>query len=139
MTTRTGWMGLMALVVGLSAVAPAWADVLRYHYVPAADGSNVVVLANPTGAPLGERLTGLGAPCGPARNPPRPTWMVTFRHPCTGRTVVVPLALPVGTPIIEHRGPTRLAYNYGSFSVQIQFFADGSLDVTYNNGFFRAL
>jgi hypothetical protein len=52
--------------------------------------------------------------------------------------VTVPLFLPWGTLRIEHVRD-RIVYNYGSFTTQVRFLPDGSLDVIYNNGFLRAL
>jgi hypothetical protein len=63
---------------------------------------------------------------------------VTFGHPCTGQTVVVPLALPDSTPQMEYR-PNRVIYNYGSYTVEVHFLANGLVDVIYNSGLFRAL
>jgi hypothetical protein len=63
--------------------------------------------------------------------------MVTFRHPCTGRSLVLPLALPRDTPQMEYR-TNRTIYNYGSYTVEVSFLADGTADVIYNNGLLRA-
>jgi hypothetical protein len=64
--------------------------------------------------------------------------MVTFRHPCTGLTVVAPLALPDSTPRMEYR-TNRVIYNYGSYTVEVHFLPDGRVDVIYNSGLFREL
>jgi hypothetical protein len=59
-------------------------------------------------------------------------------HPCTGQAVSVPLALPCDTPVIQHvRNST--VYNYGSYTVEVRFLADGSVDVIYNSGLLRAV
>jgi hypothetical protein len=52
--------------------------------------------------------------------------------------VVVPLALPCGTPVIEHVW-RRTVYNYGSYTVEVRFLPDGSVDVMYDSGLLRAL
>jgi hypothetical protein len=70
--------------------------------------------------------------------PPRPTCVMTYRHPYTGQVVKVPLALPAGTPIVQHTW-ARVVYNYGSYTVSVVFLSDGSVDVRYNSGFFRPL
>jgi hypothetical protein len=139
MNRRTAWIGLAALAAGLAACGTAHAAVARFHYVPPPNGGNVLV---PTLSPCGtsgEKFSWFGSVRQPCCTPPRPTCTVTFPHPCTGRCVVVPLALPRGTPIIEHRGASRVIYNYGSYTVEIQFLGDGSVDVIYNSGFLRDL
>ena len=73
-----------------------------------------------------------------ARTPPRPTCLLTYRHPCTGQAVTVPLALPEGTPTIQYK-LRQVVYNYGSYAVEVHFLPDGSVAVVYNSGLFRAL
>jgi hypothetical protein len=98
------------------------------------------------GAPLkpDEALTGTGdirwhALCkGKHSCLPTPTCVLTFTHPCTGQAVAVPLYLPAGTPNIEHVY-RRIVYNYGSYTVEVRFLPDGSVDVIYNSGLLRAL
>ena len=53
-------------------------------------------------------------------------------------TITVPLSFPEGTPRIEHRAD-RVIYNYGSYTVEVHFLPDGSVDVVYNSGLRRAL
>jgi hypothetical protein len=84
-----------------------------------------------------ERVSWFGSvrqPDVPAR---RPTHLVSFQHPYLGRTVTLPLCLPDSTPRMEYR-PDRVTYNYGSYIVEVHFLPDGSADVIYNSGFFRA-
>jgi hypothetical protein len=52
--------------------------------------------------------------------------------------VIVPLALPEGIPVIEHRNG-RVIYNYGTYTVETVFLPDGTVDVVYNSGLLRAL
>jgi hypothetical protein len=52
--------------------------------------------------------------------------------------VNVPLALPDGTPVIEHVGQ-RIVYNYGSYTVEVRFLPDGGVDVVYNSGLLRRI
>jgi hypothetical protein len=128
---------LPALLVGLAAAGRTRADVVRYHYPPAGPGCQTVLSPGP-GGPVGERQPWRGSarrdPVGP---PPQPTHLVTFRHPYTGGLVTVPMTLPAdSTPRIEHVGD-RVVFNYGSYTVEAEFFADGSVDVIYNGGLFR--
>jgi hypothetical protein len=139
MNPRTAWIGLAALGLCLASAGPAGAAVGRFHYVTPPGGGNVLVPTAGPGGTSGVVSNWFGSVCQPACTPPRPNVLVTFPHPCTGRCVVVPLALPRGTPNIEHRGSTRVIYNYGSYTVEVQFLADGSVDVIYNSGFFRDL
>jgi hypothetical protein len=86
------------------------------------------------GAP-GEKITVFGR--SPYTSPPpQATYLVTFRHPLTNCTVTVPLGLLPDTPTIEHR-TNRVVYNYGSYIVEVRFLADGSVDVSYDNGLLR--
>jgi hypothetical protein len=133
MPARKGLIkGVGVLVLLLLAAAPAAAAKVRYHYAPT-DGCGTL-------APLGggERLTWTGGwepyPC----PPPRPTCLLTYRHPCTGQAVTVPLALPEGTPTIQYK-LRQVVYNYGSYAVEVHFLPDGSVAVVYNSGLFRAL
>jgi hypothetical protein len=88
------------------------------------------------GAP-GEYI-GLTGVC-PYNCEPKPNCQKTFRHPCTGQCLNVPLRLPLdSTPNIEHRRD-RVIYNYGSYTVEIDFLPDGSVNVIYNSGLMRAV
>jgi hypothetical protein len=121
---------LVLLITGSVASAAR----LRFHYGPAdgiCDGS-----CKPTAAlnVTGERISLFGSPreaCGDRL--PRPACFITYRHACTGQLVTVPVALPEGTPRIEHRWG-RLIYNYGSYTVEVVFVPDGTVDVIYNSG-----
>jgi hypothetical protein len=132
------WLSAATAVVLLAASAgTAHAARIRYHFVPVNGGPAVVLTpATPGGAP-GERLSWIGRAPEPYNClPPPPTAQVCFVHPCTGRQLTVPLALPPDTPQIEHRRNWTY-YNYGSYAVEIHFLEDGSLDVIYNSGLWR--
>ncbi|MCS6852543.1 MAG: hypothetical protein NZ700_15400 [Gemmataceae bacterium] len=124
----------------LAAAAPSAAQAAqaRFRYVPVDAQGNTTLqpFANPQ-AP-GELTTWFGLVRQPYPRQPRPTRLMTYQHPFSGRSITVPLALPEGTPIIQ-RGPTRIAYNYGSYVVAVQFLPDGSVDVVYNSGWLRGL
>lgn len=132
-------IGLTALLLSLWLGCVAQAAVARFHYVPADASGKMIVPATSAYGGAGERLSWFGSVRQACPQPPRATRMVTFRHPCTGRAVIVPLALPDGTPVIEHRGPMTVVYNYGSYTVEVDFLRDGSVDVVYNSGFLRGL
>jgi hypothetical protein len=120
----------------LALTPAARAGQTRYHYVPVdAAGNTVLKPAEPGGAP-GERVTRFGTVREPVLQQSRPTHLVTFRHPWTGRCVTVPLTLPEGTPRIEYTR-TRVVYNYGSYTVEAQFCRDGSVDVVYDTSLLR--
>lgn len=126
----------LAGIILLSISATADAARGRFHYVPADScGTAALKPSGPCGT-VGERISVLGTR--PDCCPPPPTCLHTYRHPCTGQTVVVPLALPDDTPVIYHRA-NRIIYNYGSYAVEVHFLPDGSVDVVYNSGLFRAL
>jgi hypothetical protein len=107
---------------------------LRFHYGPGdgiCDGS-----CKPTPAlnVCGERVSLFGSVREASGDRlPRPAYFITYRHPFTGQCVTVPVALPEGTPRIEHRG-CRIIYNYGSYTVEVAFVPDGTVDVIYNSG-----
>ena len=111
----------------------AEAATVRFHYVPSESEKTTM---KPAGGGVTERVRWFGTVREPYRLPLRPTHIVTFRHPYTGRNVAVPLALPEGTPNLMH-GPDRIVFNYGSYTVGAHFFPDGSVDVVYNSGFLR--
>lgn len=132
MISRIGWT--LAVLLLLAVATTAEAARARFHYEPVDNCGTMQLRPGPC-AP-GERTSVLGR-C-PDANPPCPTCMKSFRHLCTGQVVVVPLALPDGTPVIYHRG-NRISFNYGSYVVEVYFYADGSVDVVYNSGLLRAL
>jgi hypothetical protein len=130
------WVAMLVLL----GLAPSWAaaEQVRYHFVPAdACGAMTQVPAGPEGT-IGELKRGLGVLALPHPYAVRPNQMVTFRHPYTGRNVTVPLRLPDGPPRLEHRSD-RIVYNYGDYTVEARFLADGSVDVVYNSGLLRPL
>ena len=112
------------------------AAVVRFHYLPA-DSPEQTTL-KPAGGGIGERVRWFGAVREPYNGSLRPTHVVTFRHPYTGRNVSLPLALPERTPIIL-RSSNRVLFNYGSYTVGAHFFPDGSVDIVYDSGLLREL
>jgi hypothetical protein len=116
---------------------------LQFHYLPAEVGGNTALKPSEAGG-TGERAGWFGMARAPrwgqtpgAYAPPLANFAATVRHPYTGRTVIVPLSLPEGTPRVEHVW-NRLVYNYGSYTVEIRFLPDGSFDVIYDSGLLRA-
>jgi hypothetical protein len=114
-------------------VSAAW---VRYHYGPV-DACGTMSLKPGASGMVGERVSWFGAARAPEYNPPRPSYWLTFRHSYTGSLVNVPVSLPEGTPWIQYR-TNWVIYNYGSYAVEIHFLSDGTVDVVYNSGLFRA-
>jgi hypothetical protein len=125
------WLrALVPVFVMMVAAGQASAARLRYHYQPAPCPGPALSCAG------GERLTLRGWE--PYGNPPPPaTCLATFKHPATGQCITLPLALPPSTPNMEYR-TNRVIYNYGSYTVEVHFLADGTADVIYNSGLQRA-
>ena len=134
LSSRTVLVPAVALVTVLLSGETAAAARVRYHYVPSPGGGPMTLAPVAPGFP-GERLNAFGRRPHAAL-PPQATWMGAYRHPFSGATVQVPLGLPFETPTVEHRN-NRLAYNYGSYLVEVIFLPDGSVDVVYSNGLFR--
>jgi hypothetical protein len=126
---------LLIMVLALllfPAAGSAVAARARFHYAPDAQGNLCL-----QGATQSSALYGLAQPA--ECPPPRPTHFLTFRHPCSGCLVTVPICFPLdSTPRIEYRY-RRVIYNYGSYTIEVLFLADGSVDVVYNSGLLRAL
>jgi hypothetical protein len=136
MTRHKGlWLGAMTLVAVLGSTRTANAARLRYHYVPAACDA-VMTLAPSTFGTPGARTTIRGT-CPDNREPPRATCVKTFRHPCSGRTVNVPLNLP-GNPNVYYR-TNAVLYDYAGDFVEVRFLTDGSVDVIYSTGWLRTI
>jgi hypothetical protein len=129
-------VGVLALLALLATGAPAEAARLRYHFA-VVDDRGAVILQPVAGAP-GERLTWSGRWEPYNCPPPRPTCMVPFKHAFTGQALVLPLGLPAGTPQMEHRFDRTIVYNYGSYTVEVHFIPDGTVNVVYNSGLLRA-
>ena len=110
---------------------------VRYHYVVADPCGKTVLQPAGNGAP-GERVCYFGKGGEWYACAPRPNTLATFCHLYTGAKVIVPLDLPIGTPRIEHVW-RRIVYNYGSYTVEVRFVPDGSVDVIYNSGPCREL
>ena len=124
---------IVSLCACLLSTGSAGAAMARFHYVPVdANGNTQLQPCGPCNSP-GERVRWLGAVREGYTNQPRPTHMVTFRHPYNCREITVPMAFPAGTARLEHRRD-RVIYNYGSYTVEAHFLQDGSVDVVYNAG-----
>lgn len=136
MIGKSGRVGFAVVGLWLLAAPDASAARLRYHYGVLDEHGTTILRPLNNGSP-GERLTWSLRWEPYACPPPRATCMVTFRHPCTGRNLVLPLRLPPDLPRMEYRSD-RVIYNYGLDTVEVQFFSDGSADVIYNNGLLRA-
>jgi hypothetical protein len=134
------WKGLCFLIAGvvvlLTTATTAQAARLRYHF--AVVNEQGATILQPVGGAPGERLTWSGRWEPYNCPPPYPTCMVPFKHAFTCQAVVLPLALPVGTPQMEHRFDRTIIYNYGSYTVEVHFMPDGSVNVVYNSGLVRA-
>ena len=128
---------LATVFIVLANAANVCAAQLRYRYVPVDAQGNTTMQPDASGAP-GERISFFAGGRQPTCSQPRPTCIQTFRHPCTGQPVSVPLALPQDTPVIEHVR-NRVVYNYGSYTVEVRFLPDGSVEVVYNSGFLRGI
>ncbi len=131
MSNLTRWLstGLAAGVL-LGTQSSAEAARLRFHY--AAAGNCGTVTPQPTG-PHGETAAyvSMFGECQPTcARPPGRAMQGAYQHPCTGQFVTVPLFLPEGTPVIQHRR-NGVTYNYGSYAVEVFFRTDGSVDVDY--------
>jgi hypothetical protein len=127
----------LALVIFGLCPGEAAAGRTRFHYAPI-DASGITSLkVDPTTGATGERISRFGTLVEPVSVAPRPTVQIIYRHPLTGQNVTVPLRLPPDTPVLEYRS-NRVIYNYGSETVEVHFLADGSVDVLYTTGLFRA-
>jgi hypothetical protein len=129
--------GLAAAVVAtLASAGEANAARLRYHYSAVDERGTTMLRPLNQGSP-GERLT-WSLRWEPYNfPPPRATRMVTFRHPNTGKPLVLPLRLPADPPRMEYRADAVI-YNYGTDTVQVHFLTDGTADVIYSSGLLRA-
>jgi hypothetical protein len=122
---------LLVAVLLLGTATRAEAARLRFHYVATGKAPGPIVFDRVDAA---EKISFFGVVREPYSGPPpKPTCQPSFRHPRTGETVLVPLALPDSTPRMEHRG-NRVIYNYGSDTVEVVFLDDGTVDVVYNCG-----
>jgi hypothetical protein len=108
---------------------------LRYHFVPTNSVGVTALKPAEAGGP-GEKALLIGLVREADGRLPPPTHYVTFRHPYTLAPVTVPMTFAPGTPRLEHT-PTRIVYNYGSYTVEARFQPDGSVDVIYDTGFLR--
>ncbi len=135
MSLRKGLPGAVAALLILVVTGTARAERVRYHYVPAADNGVMTLAPSAFGTP-GARLTLRGS-CADNRQPPCATCIKTFRHPCTGQLVNVPLNLP-GCPSVYNK-TNAVLYDYSDNFVEVRFLPDGSVDVIYSAGLFRRI
>src|SRR5262245_25974587 len=129
----------LTAVLGLMlGIAPGVrAEVVRFRYVPA-DAAGTMTPASEIPGAAGVRSSWYGGARQPLAAAPPPNMLVTFRHPHTGRNVIVPMILPDSTPRIEHR-PGSVVFNYGSYTIETIFYADGSVETVYNSGYGRPM
>jgi len=132
------WYSLALIAFVAMSAAPAWAEQVRFRFVPIdACGNTQQVPAGPDGA-LGEKLSGAGIIPKAFPGTFRPTHMVTFKHPFNGRNIIVPLSMPQGQARMEYRSD-RIIYNYGSYVIEVRFLTSGGAEAVYNSGFLRPL
>lgn len=130
---------LCAGALSLAWTASTHAAVLRFHYVPVDQAGNTTLCPSTRGCGgAGEVMGPLGIMREPTNQQPRPTHMVTFKHPTTGRCITVPMALPPCPPTMRYWSD-RVIYDYGTGTVEARFLSDGSVDVVYNTGLLRTI
>jgi hypothetical protein len=136
-TSRRGLNLLAAAALLLVPAGRAAADRLVIHYGAQELCSTAALKPGETGCggPSCQCYSVFKSRCCHA---PRPNQLLTFCHPCTGKPVTVPLALPLGTPRVEHVY-RRIVFNYGSYTVAVRFLPDGSVEVIYYSGPLRPL
>lgn len=128
---------LFVTVLLLASAGRACAERARFHFAPTGPEGALQLIPEPDGSP-GARVDYFGKVRGSYCEAPIPTCRVKFKNCHTGQDVIVPLALPDSTPIIEHVWGA-IVYDYGGWTVEIRFLPDGGVDVTYNSGLFRKL
>ena len=127
-----------ALVLVALTASPAQAERVRYHFAATDICGNTAQRPAGQGNAIGERVAYFGLGTSPYDGVMRPNYLVTFFNPVTRGNVTVPLALPEGTPQMQH-GRNRLTFNYGTYRVEVAFLPDGSVDVFYDSGPLRRL
>ena len=128
-----------ALVAGLLCLpGTSWAEQVRFRYIPIDSCGNTRQIAIGRDGAMGEKITGIGLLPKPFPNNFKPTHMVTFRHPVSGKNIIVPVTLPVGAARMEYRSD-RIIYYFDEYIVEARFLQDGSAEVGYNSGFLRPL
>ena len=129
-----GWRDASVLAALCCLLAgAAQAAEIRFHYVPIDGAGNTTLRPIASSGTAGEKLRFAGTVRRPFANQPRPTHLITFRHPYTGCHITVPLAFPAGTPLILYRSD-RIVYDYTGYTVEAHFLPDGAVDVVYKNG-----
>jgi len=138
MGTPARWLTpffVTALVLVTARTADA--ERVRFHYVPTGPGG-ALQLGPATDKPASGHVSWFGKARTSTCEPPQPTCRVTLKHPRTHQEVTVPLALPEGTPTIEHVWQ-GIVYDYGTYAVEVRFQSDGGVDVIYNSGLLRRI
>jgi hypothetical protein len=135
MSPRTRILAVLAgTALALALPHRAHAERVRFHYGP--DAFPGGTLAWGGGALAGGERISLFGGTEPYTCPLVPTKMVTVQHFYTGQLVCIPMRLPDDVPLIQRRYNSTIL-NYGSYTVEVHFSPDGSLDVIYNSGPFR--
>jgi hypothetical protein len=133
---RTVQIIRLSVAIGFSLcfVGSSRADLIRIHFGPA-DASGMVAPPPATA----EYVSRFGTLTTPIQPKIRPTHISKFIHPYTGRQVQVPITFPPdSTPLILYRN-NRIIFNYGTYTIEVVFLPDGSVDVVYNSGFLRPI
>lgn len=134
MRLRNGLLSFaFAALIVTGTAGTAEAARARFHYVPADAAGTMRLQPSPLGSP-GERVTLFGT--SPYNCVVRTNCVKSFRHPCTGQTVQVPLYMPYDIPVIYHH-PDRVVYTYTSDFIEVRFLPDGSVYVSYSSGLLR--
>jgi hypothetical protein len=123
--------------LGLCLATSAHAEVLRFRHVPVDANGNTGLAKDAQGA-AGQRSTWMGGTRQPFFGQIKPNYVVTFRHPYSGRNVNVPMSLPDGAPRMEYLRH-RIVYHYGTYEIRVLFNEDGTVDTLYNSGLLRPI
>jgi hypothetical protein len=121
-------VAVLAGLLSFGLVADVRGDDNDFHYVRPYGSRAMYFTPRSSYAFVGGQLYYLPSP---TSQPPAPNTWLNFRHPSTHAYVSVPVALPNGTPKIEHRSD-RIIYDYGAVAVVIHFVRDGSVNVSYD-------
>lgn len=128
----------MLIVVLGGLVGRAQAEVVRFRFYPADTCGHTSLRVGPKGQTGEWQAWGGAVRRGAYYCPLKATHIVTFKHPHTCALVKVPMKLCEGTPRIDYR-PAAVVYSYGTYTITVNFFRDGSVETVYNSGLFRPL
>ncbi len=128
----------MAVALGLVTTLSAHADVVRFRYRPVDSCGRMALVKSASGVTGQWRPWALGIRTANYYCEPKATHVVTFSHPCSGRSVQVPIRLPSGTPRIAYQS-SAVVYSYGTYTIRVEFVQSGAVDVVYNSGAFRPI